>query len=72
MRITKRGLQLGLGVLWLLDGALQLQPVAGDVHQDLRHADNCSGGAQASPASCIPWVSVAATASSAAIRWHST
>ena len=27
MRITKRGLQLGLGVLWLLDGALQLQPV---------------------------------------------
>lgn len=25
-RITKRGLQISLGVLWLLDGALQLQP----------------------------------------------
>jgi hypothetical protein len=27
MRMTRRGLQLGLAVLWLLDGALQLQPV---------------------------------------------
>ncbi len=27
MRVSKRGLQLGLGGLWLLDGALQLQPV---------------------------------------------
>lgn len=26
MRITRRGLQLALGVAWLLDGALQLQP----------------------------------------------
>jgi hypothetical protein len=27
MHITRRGLQLGLGGLWVLDGALQLQPV---------------------------------------------
>ena len=27
MRLSRRGLQLALGVLWLLDGALQLQPV---------------------------------------------
>jgi hypothetical protein len=27
MRMTRRGLQIGLGVIWLLDGALQLQPV---------------------------------------------
>lgn len=27
MRITRRALQVGLGALWLLDGALQLQPV---------------------------------------------
>jgi hypothetical protein len=27
MRITRRGLQIGLGAAWLLDGALQLQPV---------------------------------------------
>jgi hypothetical protein len=27
MRMTRRGLQVGLGMLWLLDGALQLQPV---------------------------------------------
>lgn len=26
MRITRRGLQVGLGVLWLVDAALQLQP----------------------------------------------
>lgn len=27
MRLSRRGLQLALGLLWLLDGALQLQPV---------------------------------------------
>jgi hypothetical protein len=27
MRVSRRGLQVALGVLWLLDGALQLQPV---------------------------------------------
>ncbi|MGI8576753.1 MAG: hypothetical protein ACR2KG_02295 [Nocardioidaceae bacterium] len=26
MRVTRRGIQVGLGLLWLLDGALQLQP----------------------------------------------
>ena len=26
MRLTRRNLQIALGVLWLLDGALQLQP----------------------------------------------
>jgi hypothetical protein len=26
MRISRRTLQIGLGLLWLLDGALQLQP----------------------------------------------
>jgi hypothetical protein len=55
MRLTRRGLQIALGLIWLADASLQFQPYMFDHH----FANSLLAGAAAGPPS---WVA-------AGVRW---